>query len=38
MPPFWVTRMLPSAASAAPFAPPPVSASTSVWFRSGQTR
>ena len=38
MPPFCVTRIEPSAASAAPFAPPVVSAKRSVRCCSGQTR
>src|SRR5438093_12221579 len=38
MPPFWVTRIEPSYASAAPFAPPRVRATRSVFSCSGQTR
>ena len=38
MPPFWVTTKPPSDASAAPLAPPPVSASCSFRPASGHTR
>ena len=38
MPPFWVTRIEPSAASAAPFAPPPVSANRSTVARARARR
>ena len=38
MPPFWVTRIEPSAASAAPFAPPLVTAMRSTVADSGRTR
>src|SRR3954465_6150498 len=38
IPPFWVTRIEPSVARAAPLAPPPVTAMRSVLSCSGQTR